>query len=194
MTALRAPEPHPHPDPRGPLPGLHEQPVVGVELMVLVYRQMRILAGQHPDLDDLVQCALEQIISARFRGDSKFSTFSYSICYRVWLKHLRLIYRFARLFELGSDVESPSQDNALADISRKERHRRLYQALDRVAPKRRATVLLHDISGMDVEEIAEVCGVNVHTVWSRLRDGRKQLARHLRNDPYFGEDLWEEDQ
>lgn len=161
--------------------------------MVLVYRQMRVLAGEHADLDDLVQSALEQIISAKFRGESKFSTFTYSICYRVWLKNLRLFYRFTRLFEFGSEPESPAPNNVWLDITKQERHRRLYQALDRVSPKRRATLLLHDISGMDIEDIAQVLNVKEHTVWSRLRDGRKQLARYLKNDPYFCEPLEEDE-
>lgn len=189
MTALRAPE-HPHQDtPQGQ----REPALIGAELMVLVYRQMRVLAGEHAELDDLVQAALEQIISANFRGDSKFSTFTYSICYRVWFKNLRFFYRFTRLFEFNSELDSPGPNNVWIDITKQERHRRLYQALDRVSPKRRAAVLLHDISGMDIEDIAQVSNVKVHTVWSRLRDGRKQLARHLKNDPYFCEILEEDE-
>ena len=51
------------------------------DLLRLLYRQMRVLAGPRPDLDDLVQCAAERMIRAlpRFEGRSMLSTFAYGV-------------------------------------------------------------------------------------------------------------------
>lgn len=161
----------------------------GRELVLLVHRQMRVLAGGHPDLDDLTQTALEQILGAHFRGDSKWSTFTHSVCYRVWLKHLRFTYRFRERFSSFEETEATCVDespSAESTLHARERYRRLYAALDQVSKKRRAVVALHDIAGLDIAEIGEVVGAKEATVRSRLRDGRKKLAELLKNDDYFG--------
>jgi RNA polymerase sigma-70 factor, ECF subfamily len=152
------------------------------DLTLLVYRQMRALTGPHRDLDDLAQTALEQILRAEFRGDSKLSTFTHSVCYNVWTKHLRFNYRFrARFAPAESDdasegVEATDPASLLED---RRRLLRLYEALSLVSVKRRAVVALHDISGLSVAEIADVVGTNEATVRTRLRDGRKKLRALL---------------
>jgi len=55
------------------------------ELLALLYRQMRALAGPRQDLDDLVQAAAERALKAleRFEGRCALSTFTYGIVYRT---------------------------------------------------------------------------------------------------------------
>lgn len=159
------------------------------ELLVLIYRQMRSLVGPHPDLDDLVQNALEQVLKSTFEGRSNLSTFTHSICFRVWMKHLRSLYRWRALFTFQSD-DSPKppahSKTPLAEVETEERLRHFYRVLDRVSPKRRAVVILHDISGEDVASIASIVGTSEATVRTRLRDGRKRLRELLEGDPYYG--------
>lgn len=159
------------------------------ELLLLIYRQMRSLVGPHRDLDDLVQTALEQILKSRFEGRSQLSTFTHSICFRVWMKHLRSHYRWRALFSSQSD-EQPKHTidpkTPLAEIETNERLRHFYRVLDRVSPKRRAVVILHDISGEDVATIASIVGTSEATVRTRLRDGRKRLRELLEGDLYYG--------
>jgi RNA polymerase sigma factor (sigma-70 family) len=160
------------------------------ELTLLVYRQMRALTGPHRDLDDLAQTALEQILRSRFRGESKLSTFTHSVCYHVWVKHLRFNYRFRARFVLAeteepvSGVEATDPASLLED---RQRLLRLYEALERVSVKRRAVVALHDVSGLDVSEIASITGTSEATVRTRLRDGRKKLRALLARDPEFSQ-------
>jgi DNA-directed RNA polymerase specialized sigma24 family protein len=49
-----------------------------------------------------------------------------------------------------------------------------------VSEKYRAVVILHDIEERSIAEIAEIVGAGELTVRSRLRDGRKQLAKLIR--------------
>ena len=74
--------------------------VPSAELLKLLYRQMRVLAGPRPDLDDLVQCAAERVIRAlpRFEGRSSLSTFAYGVAYRTLLGHDRWFRRWQRRF------------------------------------------------------------------------------------------------
>src|SRR5262245_42930702 len=70
------------------------------ELLALLYRQMRALAGPRQDLDDLVQAAAERAVKAleRFERRSSLATFTYGIVYRTLIDHQRWYRRFQRRF------------------------------------------------------------------------------------------------
>lgn len=159
-------------------------------LVLTIHRQMRMLAGPHPELEDLAQTTLEQVLQANFEGRSKPTTFTYSVCYRVWMKHLRWTYRFRARFKLSNEQDessAPERGIAATALEERERYERLYRALDQVAPKRRAVVLMHEIDGLRVEDIAKIVDAKPATVRTRLRDGRKQLRALLSADPYFSD-------
>jgi RNA polymerase sigma factor (sigma-70 family) len=162
-------------------------PLTDREVMLLVHRQMFTLAGPGPDLDDLIQIALEQLLSAPFEHRSSFKTFSYAVCYRVWLKHLRSRYRFLARFSMAEAPEVADEHlSAEASLEQRERMRRLYAALDRITPKRRAVLTLFALGGKSTAEIASIVDAPEATVRTRLRDARQQLAGLLRQDSYFG--------
>jgi RNA polymerase sigma-70 factor (ECF subfamily) len=75
--------------------------------------------------------------------------------------------------------------NSETDLRELERARRLYAALDTLPQEKRATLILHDLEGLDVSDVATISGVGALTVRSRLRDAHKKLAEILRQDPLF---------
>jgi RNA polymerase sigma-70 factor, ECF subfamily len=160
------------------------------ELLALLYRQMRALAGPRDDLDDLVQAAAERALKAleRFEGRSSLSTFTYGIVYRTLIDQQRWFRRFQRRFSLDSR-EEPEElvfpRSSETDLRELERARRLYAALDELPNEKRATLILHDLEGLDVARVASISGANERTVRSRLRDAHKKLAEILRRDPLF---------
>jgi RNA polymerase sigma-70 factor (ECF subfamily) len=160
------------------------------ELLALLYRQMRALAGPRQDLDDLVQAAAERALKAleRFEGRSSLSTFTYGIVYRTLIDHQRWYRRFQRRFTL--DAREEPEDLAFprsseTDLRELERARRLYAALDELSNEKRATLILHDLEGLDIADVAAISGTGPLTVRSRLRDAHKKLAELLRKDPLF---------
>jgi RNA polymerase sigma-70 factor (ECF subfamily) len=161
------------------------------ELLSLLYRQMRALAGPRQDLDDLVQAAAERALKAleRFEGRSSLATFTYGIVYRTLIDQQRWYRRFQRRFTLDSHAEESAEltfpRSSETDLRELERARRLYVALDALPHEKRATLILHDLEGLDVAQVATICGANELTVRSRLRDARKKLAEILRKDPLF---------
>jgi RNA polymerase sigma-70 factor (ECF subfamily) len=176
---------------RAPLPDSAEaarRPLGDRQLVLLVHRQMLTLAGPGPDLDDLVQTALEQLLRARFEGRSSFSTFSHGVCYRVWLKHLRFRYRFGARFLPVDALPDVADEHLSAESTLEQRQRtlRLYAALERITPKRRAVLTLFEIDGTPTAEIARIVGAPEPTIRTRLRDARRQLEELLRQDSYFG--------
>ena len=163
------------------------------EVFGLVYSQMRSLAGRAPDLDDLVQAAAEQALRAlpAFEGRSALATWTYRVCYHTLLNERRWYKRWLRRFTLTSDGSLPDPEDARPsaheELEQVERAARLRAALERVSPKRRSVVILHDLEGLPLREIVDIVDANLLTVRSRLRDGRRRLLAELASDPYFGE-------
>jgi RNA polymerase sigma-70 factor, ECF subfamily len=164
------------------------------DLLRLLYRQMRVLAGPRPDLDDLVQCAAERMIRAlpRFEGRSLLSTFSYGIAYRTLLGHDRWFRRWSRRFAFAEDEPGPEPPNAGESSEeatlRAQRSASLHRALTQLSPGKRAVIVLHDLEGISLKDVACIVDANERTVRSRLRDGRKKLAEILLADPRFDGD------
>jgi RNA polymerase sigma-70 factor (ECF subfamily) len=175
-------------------PSGHRGDAGSAEIFTLVYRQMRSLVGGRAEFDDLVQIAAEQALRAlpSFEGRSKISTWTYRICYLTMLKHERWYRRWLRRFALTEPDELSETEGAVAPddfvLEQLERSARLRKAVDRLSPKRRAVVVLHDLEGLAVDAVARVVKANPLTVRSRLRDGRSDLARILAKDPYFGDE------
>lgn len=160
------------------------------ELLALLYRQMRSLVGPQQELDDLVQAAAERALKAlpTFEGRCALSTFTYGIVYRTLIDHQRWYRRFQRRFTL--DARDEQEDPAFprsseTDLRELERARRLYVALETLPGEKRATLVLHDLEGLDIAQVSVISGANERTVRSRLRDARKKLAELLRRDPLF---------
>ena len=180
------------PKPEAPAPARADSWPLRDEVFGLVYAQMRSLAGRTSDLEDLVQAAAEQALRALpgFEGRSALPTWTFRICYHTLLNERRWYKRWLRRFTLTGDGTLPDSEDARAGaheaLERVERAQRLRAALERVSPKRRAVVILHDLEGLPLSEVVDIVGANLLTVRSRLRDGRKVLLRELAADPYFG--------
>lgn len=162
------------------------EPVRGRELFTLVYRSMRTLVpARDGDFDDLVQAAAAEVWRTlpRFEGKSELSTWIYGVCYRVLLNHRRFWRRFRLRFDVGLERDFESEVPGSTELLvERERAVRLRAALGRLSDKYRAVVVLYDLEGLDVPQIARIVAANELTVRSRLRDGRRQLRRLLALD------------
>ena len=57
----------------------------------------------------------------------------------------------------------------------------VWRALGALPPRRRAVVVMHELEGIDVPEVARLLGVSLVTVRWHLSRGRLQLAQAVRN-------------
>jgi RNA polymerase sigma-70 factor (ECF subfamily) len=136
---------------------------------------------------------------ARFRGDSRFSTW----LWRVAINHCRNVQAFrARRFALRHDsldaeIESedgpgPKRELAADDVSAEdrmltqERLRLVQQELARLDPLWKEVLLLRDVEGLSYEEIGAALELAPGTVKSRIHRARGELqarlSRRLRDD------------
>ena len=97
------------------------QGVAWPELVSLVRRTMRSVAGPTADLEDLTQIALERMVRTlgrepRFEPRAQLSTFAYRVCAGVAKNQWRWWRRWARKFVLGTEgAREPSVDSRIGD-------------------------------------------------------------------------------
>lgn len=140
------------------------------------------MTGDMADAEDATQETFIIVHRAlpRFRGEAAPATWVYRIALRVAARARKRRRRRAGLplaREHAEDLAaSPDPDHVQA----KDEVLRVRAALADLSPDHRAVISLFAIDGLSHEEIAEVLGVPVGTVWSRLHAARKKLKARLR--------------
>jgi RNA polymerase sigma-70 factor (ECF subfamily) len=146
---------------------------------VIDHALRRVLRVRVADFDDLVQVTFERVVRAiiedRFLGQSALTTWGAAIAGHVAIDHLR---RTVREQNMMRDLE-PSATLMAPELRMEARSeiRRLETVLARMPPKLVETLLLFDVFGHSLEDVAEITGVSKSAAQSRLHRGRKQLVR-----------------
>jgi RNA polymerase sigma-70 factor (ECF subfamily) len=121
-----------------------------------------------------------------FKGDSAFYTWLFRITMNLALDRRR--QRATRVRSLGAEDVPPEEwertavstdpdpEDAATGVERRERIRR---GLDSLSEHHRTIIILSDIEGLQYREIAEVLGIPMGTVMSRLHHARKRLREAL---------------
>lgn len=152
-----------------------------------LYPTILRLCGCAEDAHDLIQDAFLRAYQKldRFQGGSSFYTWLYRIAINQALSGRRRRRVTLHLAD-GHRGESmdPADDPEVTDptlpLEQAERDALVQLALDALAPDHRAVVVMKDLDGLRYEQIAEVLGVPVGTVRSRLHRARGELRVRLR--------------
>jgi RNA polymerase sigma-70 factor, ECF subfamily len=150
-----------------------------------VWRNLRRLGVGEAALRDAAQDVFVVVHRrlGEFEGRAPLRSWIYSIVTRIARQ-----YRRTRERKELRDVEDPEQvaDSSLPtpedSAGRGEALRLLVSLLEMLDDDKREAVVLCDLEGMTVPEVAAALGSNVNTVYSRVRAGRLELrdllARH----------------
>ena len=145
------------------------------------YNLARWLTRNPHDAEDLVQESALRAWKAfsGFRGGSArawFLTIVRNTCY-TFLKDRR----GRELATFDESVHTPAQDVPQPELLllRNADAARLREALEALPVEFRETIVLRELEGLSYKEIAEVAGVPIGTVMSRLARGRQQLQQKL---------------
>ena len=65
------------------------------------------------------------------------------------------------------------------NVRSRELGRKIFEAVDGLTPDHRAVILLREIDGLSYEEIAEILGISVGTVKSRIARARDSLREKM---------------
>jgi RNA polymerase sigma-70 factor, ECF subfamily len=157
------------------------------QLYPIVARTLeKILRDSSGDYEDLVQVSFERIVRT-LMGERRLaivnlSAWASSIAAHVALDALRGRARERRLFERGSLGASPVERVAAPSLERQLEARQklewLQHTLGRMNADQARTVLLHDVLGHGLNEIASIMGVTAAAAQRRLSRGRQELLRH----------------
>ena len=114
----------------------------------------------------------------RFRGDAKLSTWIYRICVNVALGRLRARARKPPPVQAEATLEEAAVEATPETLlTKREDVARLYKILDALTPKKRVVLVLHEIQGLDIKQIAEIVGAPLVTVRTRLHYARQEFYR-----------------
>jgi RNA polymerase sigma-70 factor (ECF subfamily) len=139
----------------------------------------RYLVRQARDTEiahDLFQEVWSRVIvnRARYEPRAKFRTFLFTLAHNCFIDHCRRIR--SRPVSMGvddadaADLLHTDADTAPDSLLERDETSRSYRAaLLTLPPEQRDVYLLHEESGLSLEEIARITGVGAETAKSRLR-------------------------
>ncbi len=153
-----------------------------------VARQLTFLV-QRADLEDVVQDVFIEVFRSikRFEGKSAFTTWLYRVTVHVAMKSRRKHTR-SRLDIVDDVPEQVDERPRPEEVSLSaERQARVEALLEKLSPKKRAVLVMHDLQGVDAQTIAQALDTNILTVRTRLFYARRELEALAKTDPALAE-------
>lgn len=151
-----------------------------------VWRNLRRLGVPEDSMEDAAQ---DVFLTVHRRWESfdpsrsSIQSWLFGILLRVARDYRRTLRRrLAHLvaFTLHRERVSPSQSENPSDVvARRQSLALLDRILETIDAEKRAVLLLVDVEELSVTEAAEVLGVNLNTVYWRLRSARQSFQRAL---------------
>jgi RNA polymerase sigma-70 factor (ECF subfamily) len=165
------------------------------------------MVGDSEEARELTQEAFTRGLMklSSFRGDSQPYTWLFRIAVNLAISYLRKVQRH-RVFSLdaparnGNGRHADDQASSLAervaaggggggtsgsppppdDLERRELHGQVLAALGRLDAEYRAVLVMRDVEGFDYQQMADVLGLPLGTLKSRLFRARLALREELR--------------
>lgn len=151
------------------------------------------MLGDSAEASDIVQEIFLKVFRniSGFKGEAALKTWIFRIAFSEILNRLRWWKRRHRFATVSLDdqpngagissermvaASDPTPEQALQS---KEEERAIQQALGKLSREHRSIIVLRDIEGFSYSEIADVLGVSIGTVKSRLARARTDLKKSL---------------
>jgi RNA polymerase sigma-70 factor (ECF subfamily) len=143
-------------------------------------RFARALEKDPAAADDLVQDTLERACSrfAQFREGTNLRAWLFSIMHSVFINRVKTPHARTEFDSIDDDLQVPALDFA----RQLELRNLIVTGLERLSPEHREVLLLVALEDMNYEEAAQVLGVPVGTVRSRIARARTNLMKLIDED------------
>ena len=157
------------------------------EELVTVYQHqvfgiaLRML-GNHAEAEEIAQETFLRAHRAlgEFRGEARLGTWLYAIASRLCLNRLGSGRRRHERSDEMALAQAPAEDaDAAGALERDELQAALREAVAALPEDRRIVVVLRDLEGLSYEDVAEILGLPLNTVRSRLHRARLDLKAKL---------------
>jgi len=163
--------------------------IYSASIFHVAYRML----GDSAEASDIVQEIFLKVFRniGGFKGEAALKTWIFKIAFSEILNRLRWWKRRHRFATVSLDessqdgkdgsghtvrASSPTPEQALQS---KEEEIAIQEALGRLSREHRSIIVLRDIEGFSYNEIADVLGVSIGTVKSRLARARGDLKKSL---------------
>lgn len=144
-----------------------------------IWRVLRSMGVHESVLPDAVQDVF-MIVHRRypeFDHRAKVRTWLFQIAYRIAREHRRKYARAsARFVAQEQEQEQLAEHSPAHEAEQNERVKLLARLLDKLDDDKREVLVLAEIEGLTVPEIAQVTSVPLNTVYSRLRRARAEFS------------------
>lgn len=141
----------------------------------------RRLGRSHAEGDDLFHDAVVRAHRKlhTLRDEARFRSWFFAVLLSVHRNRTRRGFwrRFLHLDDVVASGREPAGEDGWVREDRRFRADRAARALARLPVEQRQAVVLHDIDGFSMEEIATMQGVTVSAVKSRVSRGRERLRQ-----------------
>jgi RNA polymerase sigma-70 factor, ECF subfamily len=138
------------------------------------------LAGKHLDPDDLLQEVF--MVALRKPQDVLAADAPKAWLYGVAVKVAASRRRTAtvrRFFGFDEVAEVASAESPSRTVEQRDAARHVERVLSKLSDKKREVLVLHELQGLQGEDIAVALGIPLKTVWTRLFHARKDFAAEL---------------
>jgi RNA polymerase sigma-70 factor (ECF subfamily) len=127
--------------------------------------------------DDLVQAACERALAShdRFESGTRFDAWMFRILRNLWIDHIRRT-KTAGPRENIDDRQDIVGSSGERDVEARLTLKSVAVAIDELVDEQREVLLLVCVEDLSYKQAAEVLGIPIGTVMSRLARARKNLA------------------
>ena len=148
-----------------------------------VWRTLRHLGVADADLEDVCQEVFVTVHRKlpEFEGRSKLRTWLYGICLRVASDYRRRAY-VRRERAVADPLQGAAEAHGNQPDVRAELRGTLLQLLDALDDDKRAVLVLYEIEGLSMKEVAEVVDCPLQTAYSRLHAARRRIMEAMARD------------
>lgn len=152
-----------------------------------IYRFLARKLGNPARAEDLCQEVFVSLVehAQEWRAEASVKTYLYRIAFNRAVSDFRRSEHKVMVAEKERDEDDPppreavSSDSPAENFERDERARLVREALQRIEPDFRDAIIMKEYENLTCEEIAEIMGVAVGTVKSRIFRGKMELKKRL---------------
>ena len=135
--------------------------------------------GPRPEVEDVIQEVFVELHNSldKVSDYDAFGGWVYRVARNVAISHVRQSPQSVDFVTLQTLKEPTNQWSKLAA---REKVRALYAAMDCLSEKQREAVIMYEIDGNTLQEIADQTDNSINTIASRVRRGREQLSKIIK--------------
>ncbi|HVS51319.1 MAG TPA: RNA polymerase sigma factor [Opitutaceae bacterium] len=141
-----------------------------------------LLRDEHAALDILQETFTSAVRHiATLRDDTRFASWLFGIAHQKCVQHWRRAARAGTIFAPAPDEEFIPHvpDDELVDprslLLQREQAEAFFSLVERIPAPQRSALLLHVLEDFSLDEIAQIAGVPVGTIKSRLHHAKRAL-------------------